>query len=193
MNIVISISYNSGYITTFKNDGYGKVKINFFINSGLYAFIFNNNDDYFTGKLIENDEFINNLSSKDLKYVMLFFCEFNVCTETNGFIKYYDINKKRVEVNYCDHNYYNKEITTSKCTEADIAYYDSETSKFMLCVRDEKSINNYNAFEIARNQTYLALKNYDNMKYSILISDVGGNIIGYSQNSNIFYLIFLNI
>jgi len=185
--------YYWGYATTFKNDSFGHVIISKKIDDDIYAFTFDvnvNNNNYNTyGKLIEHEDFMKNLSSKDINHSMLFNCKNNICIETKGFIKYKDINKNRIKVNFCEyHTFCNVEVTSTECDKANIAYYNTHTSKFILCVNDEKIKNQYNSLEINENELYLSLKNYDTMKYSLITSDSGGNIIAYS-NEGIFFFI----
>ena len=153
--------------------------------------------------LITEDDYRTDLTEV-LNNIRIYDCHFGQCESTYGYLKHNAGNSTNIKISRCD-RYCGGRITNVKISQCNSyggsevigkAYYNEETSKFMICVKansdkyKEKTINsdklkanyifNYRGYDGSSSSIY-------SLYYNLYTSDYGGNIIGESVMSKYYY------
>ncbi|ORX83234.1 hypothetical protein BCR32DRAFT_292133 [Anaeromyces robustus] len=179
---------NNGNLYEIKKDSNGKVIIDISFKTGIFGFkmgeysIFRD-----VNQMITNEEFQTDLRN-ELSNISLYQCIRDIgCFSTNGYLKY---RPKNIVVECKLESHCNNEIMNfSECKDKNLnkATYDSTTSQFLLCIKNNEGLN----FKtITVNNTNIQF--YFTTTNIIFISNQKGNIIGVNKDSNSYYMLTLN-
>jgi len=157
------------------------------MESGLYAFRDDQSQvDEGMDTLMEEQDLTNHLSKTTVKNIQLFHCHNYECRETNGFIKYHDIEENQIKVAECSPKCHPDYIAYD-CRSGN-AYYSKKDSKFNICVSNGGS-KNLIPKEIENQQFNYIFNNTltSSNAYNLYITNKGGNIIGLSLFESIHF------
>ncbi|ORX42276.1 hypothetical protein BCR36DRAFT_416175 [Piromyces finnis] len=143
------------------------------------------------GTMIE--DLTNNFSEDELEETFLLHCIYGECFNVSGYLKY-NIPGNKTKIAECN-EFCSLYQGSKECNEKNsgMTFYDSNTQKFMICIRYENDqlTNNYASKEIvsgSRLSYYLNFSGKENIFYNLYISNKDGSII--SKNNKDGYIIY---